>query len=197
MSSTIKNIPFNKPRASVPKEGLYLSYWNRYSMEKVNEYDLDSDTTNFDVLYKRSGAFSKQRFAMVAASFITYMGCNLGIAFTDEAEDFHRRIDGTLNREDAFIAKWALYNKRTSYINNNSIPMEAMIGRKVFNQRARHGEGAWVNLNINQLTVEDYEIVNVMVRWWAGEDAIAMRNYCKPIAQKMTTKILENLYRKN
>lgn len=189
----IKHIPFNKARQSVPYETLYLEYWQKYASTVVDV--MGEEKTNFDWIMSRNPHIvCKKRAAMVAASFIVFMGCNAGRDFTARAEDFYRVCNGALSREDAYVARWALHNKRSMGVSNGEILMEVIVGRRVYNKKANYGSGAMVYANINRLTVEDTEILNEMVIWWSRGDAKMLREVCDPKAQEKVSEIMKKLF---
>lgn len=73
---TIQHTPLLQPRASIPKEGIYLRLWQEFASQRPDEWGR----------VFRTATTVGQRAASVAASFMVYMGCNAGAAFTMQAE---------------------------------------------------------------------------------------------------------------
>lgn len=192
MKKNIKHIPFNKARSSVPRECLYLKEWQEFA-EKVSFNNDIRDVTNFEHIFNLYGNITPGfREALVAASFVTFMGSNVGRAFTLSSEDLYRRCDGILTREDAFLSCWMKENKRISFCNNGMILMEAIVGRYVNKSNSLNPyESAY---KLDKFTVEDWEALNVMVIWWSTEEAKEMRERCESYAVKQTNEILASLY---
>lgn len=181
----VKHIPFNSARKSVPREVLYLNAWREYAETLIDVFGEEDKITNFVSIFSHSDV-NPQRAAMVAASFVTFMGCNAGQSFTNKATEFYRKVSSFMTRENAFLSVWAIENRRTLGINNNSILMECVVGRSV--------DGGLTKVNINKLTVEDLEIMNVMVSWWSSDDAKKLREGVEGEAKRQVAEILDNLY---
>lgn len=191
MKRNIKHIPFNKARQSVPRECLYLKEWQRYA-DSIAFNDGVRDVSNFEDIFKRYG-FIKPGFreALVAASFMTFMGCSGGRAFTDSAEELYRKSDSILSREDAFLTCWMKENRRFSFINNGTILMENIVGRYV---RKSSTDPFDVATKHDKFTVEDWEALNVMVIWWSTLEAKKLRESCEDLAVEKTKEILSSLF---
>lgn len=166
----VKHIPIAPPRAGTPGEGIYLRQWQAYMAEKPKEF----------AYILRGTHRPRQRAASVAASFMVFMGCNGGSGFTHMAEDFASR-GFFIGRESAFLAAWAIYNKRERGMNTGLRVSEFMLA-------ATHPTcgGDWRGINwkhVPAITQDDHDYLEGMVKWWASEDAANMRQRAAPLIQ--------------
>lgn len=162
--------PLHPPRPGTPGEGIYLSLWVDWCERNPREWRYIFDT-NGPV---------RQRAASVAASYMVFMGCNGGRCFTHEAERLTKTsVFGSSER--AYLAAWALQNARYQGINSGLRISEYMLARE-HPIGSQWFEGVRWKL-VPQITQEDNDILESMVRWWAGPAARAMRRVAEPRIQ--------------
>lgn len=161
----IKHTPLQPPRASVPMEGIYLSLWQAFATQRHDEWLCIFSDCNFT---------PRQRAASVAASFMTFMGCNAGRDFTWRAERFAASKEFSFP-EPAYIAAWALENNRTRGINSGLRCIEYMLAREhpIHHRGITAGRVNWQA--VPAITMEDLDVIECMVRWWAGTTARVIR----------------------
>jgi len=153
VSPRLRHIPFQPPRQSVPREGMFLTLWQQFADQRPDEW----------IAIFRTNGPVRQRAACVAASFMVFMGCNGGRCFTDSADRLARSGAFT-SAEDAFLAAWAIHNKRLGYINSGLRTIEYMLAH---NHPITTGPIARVDWGlVPNVSQEDVDIVESMVMWW-------------------------------
>jgi hypothetical protein len=177
----IKHIPFQPPRESVPMEGIYLQLWRDFAESRPDEWKAIFSDCPFN---------PRQRAASVAASFMTYMGCNGGLCFTRRAEEL---IGEFKFPEPAYIASWAIENARNKAVNSGLRTIEYMLARE---HPIKHKWPNGVNWKaVPCVTMEDIDVIDSMVRWWAGTTAKAIREQAEALlaAQKAKEHLQHHL----
>lgn len=165
ISTNLKYIPIKNARKDVPFERIYLQLLNELMVKSPGELlNCLNITHSF-----------KQRSASVVASFVVYMGCNVGKNFTREAIElansklFH-------SSSDAFLAAWAIFNKRQS--NGTSVirPSEVMLSSEYIFENNR------INWNrVPSVTQEDNDVIEGMVNWWSSKSGEIFRQKAQKI----------------
>ena len=165
VSPALLHVPLKPPRASVPSEGLFLALWQQFVEQRPEEWGYIMRTT---------GPI-RQRAASVAASFIVFMGCNGGKSFTFRAEQLADSGAFTYP-EDAYLAAWAIENKRIHSVNSGLRTVEYMLARQhpITTGGALTRRIDWKL--VPNVTQEDADIVESMVAWWSSTTAHWMRN---------------------
>lgn len=161
----LRHVPVNLPRAGFPAERIYLELWREYLRG------------NHDALREIFGDLCQpldQRGARVAASFMVWMGCNSGRSFTHEAERL-TQSGAFATREHAFLAAWAVENRRIRWLNSGVILTEAMLTPGGI---PRMSEMVSYSVDWRRMyspTQYDNDVLACMVCWWAGHSAQALR----------------------
>lgn len=162
ISPRIKHIPLRPARSCTPREGMFLALWQEYMAENPGAL-LDIARTSGPV---------RQRAASVAASFMTYMGCNCGMELARKAEDLVKN-GAFCSREDAYLSAWAILNKRVHGINHGVRMVESMLATKnMFLSSFPYGIDY---RRIPVVSLEDMDVLEGMAIWWSTEDASIMR----------------------
>lgn len=167
VSPKLLHVPLKPPRASVPREGMLLALWQQFAEQRPEEYAY--------VFRGRTNGPIRQRAASVAASFMVYMGCNGGRSFTHAAERLAKSGAFTCT-EDAYLSAWVVENKRSSGVNSGLRTIEYMLARE--HPIAKGVVPLWrVDWPlVPDVTMEDADIVEAMVAWWASTTARWMRD---------------------
>ena len=163
VSPKLLHVPLKPPRASVPREGLFLELWQKFSDQRPEEWAF---------IFRTTGPV-RQRAASVAASFMVFMGCNCGRGFTDSAERLAKSGAFTCT-EDAYLAAWTMENKRIHGVNHGLRTIEYMLARE---HPINHDFIARVDWNlVPDVSMDDMDIVESMVAWWPSTTARWMRD---------------------
>lgn len=179
----VLHVPLAQPRPGTPGEGIYLSLWREFSTNRPREWHS---------IFRTTGPV-RQRAASVAASFMVFMGCNGGRGFTWTADRLCEKGVFT-NREDAFVAAWAIENKRVYGTNSGLRTSEYMLAEKHPIVGLPVG-GTSVDWRlVPDITQEDYDILESMVIWWSTSQAGVMREIAEPMIKAAEHKILSNLF---
>ncbi len=163
VSPKLRHVPLHAPRASTPREGLFLALWQQFAEQRPDEWRH----------VMRTNGPVRQRAASVAASFMVFMGCNGGRGFTCGAEQLVKSGAFTC-AEDAYVAAWAIENKRHYGVNHGLRTIEYMLARKHPIPNDRVGRVDWAL--VPDVTQEDADIVESMVAWWSSATARWMRD---------------------
>lgn len=189
MDGGLLHDPVNAPRPGTPGEGIYLAFWREYvQAEEQRLARILRDTRPTE---------PNPRQAAVCASFMTFMGCNAGIAFTDAAERMLAPNQGGTyqNPVHVFLMAWSLANRRRAGVNSGIRTIEAMLAHDLWSYR--EGEAPRMNRQaLDAICPDDFDTVDCMVEWWAGEDAAAMRAVARPEIQEANRRLLEGSYRR-
>lgn len=163
VSPKLRHVPLHPPRASVPREGLFLALWQQFAEQRPDEWRY---------IFRTTGPV-RQRAASVAASFMVFMGCNGGHAFTYSAERLAKSGAFTCT-EDAYLAAWTMENKRIHGLNHGLRTIEYMLAREhPIKHEFFNGSVDWKL--VPDVSMEDADIVESMVAWWCSPTARWMR----------------------
>ena len=180
----VKHIPLHPPRAGTPGEGIYLGLWVEFATARPREWAAIF-TTNGPV---------RQRAASVAASFMVFMGCNGGRDFTWYAERLAE--SGAFPcREGAFLAAWALHNRRSMGVNSGLRTSEYMLAREYPIKASICGGSVSWSL-VPAVTQEDNDILEGMAAWWSTCPAGVMREIATPMIEAAERKLRSGMFQK-
>ncbi|CAB3845966.1 hypothetical protein LMG3482_01870 [Achromobacter deleyi] len=161
----LRHLPVNRPRAGFPAERIYLELWREYLRG------------NQDALREIFGDLCQpldQRGARVAASFMVWMGCNAGRSFTHSAERL-AQSGAFVTREHAFLAAWAVENRRIRWLNCGVICTEAMLTPGGIPRMTEMVSYSVDWRRMYSPTQSDNDVLACMVCWWSGHSAQALR----------------------
>lgn len=182
ISPKLQHVPLHPPRASIPKEGLYLALWQQFAEQRPEELSY--------ILGARTNGPIRQRAASVAASFMVFMGCNGGGGFTYAAE--RMAASGAFScAEDAYLAAWAIENKRVRAVNSGLRTAEYMLAREYPIHPNQPCRVDWPK--VPDVTQEDMDVLEAMVAWWSSPAAQCMREAVE--AQARARQAEDNLLR--
>lgn len=179
----VKHIPLHPPRAATPGEGIYLGLWVEFATARPREWA---------AIFCTNGPV-RQRAASVAASFMVFMGCNGGQCFTWQAERL-AESGAFPYREGAFLAAWALQNKRdrgglrlSEYMLARDYPIYE--APSLYRGRVR-----WPL--VPNITQEDNDILESMAAWWSTTQAGVMREIAVPMIEAAEQKLRAGMFQK-
>lgn len=172
----VKHIPLCPPRAGTPGEGIYLGLWVEFATARPREWA---------AIFQTNGPV-RQRAASVAASFMVFMGCNGGRDFTWKAERL-AESGAFPYREGAFVAAWALENRRSMGVNHGLRMSEFMLAREYPIKAAICGGSVGWPL-VPSITQEDNDILESMAAWWSTPQAGVMREIAVPMIEAAERK---------
>lgn len=178
----VVHTPLAPPRKSVPGEVIYLDLWREWATIRPLEWH---------AIFCTTGPV-RQRAASVAASFMTFMGCNCGRAFTDEAE---RLATSRVfpSRERAFIAAWAIENQRIYHVNRGLRTSEFMLAAEhPLEHNFNHGV---IRSLVPAVTQEDNDIIESMAIWWSTGPAGVMRSIAVPMIEAANRKLASDMFK--
>jgi hypothetical protein len=179
--------PIDGPRAGHVGENVYAFQWQQLH---VRERDANvHKPPNYLLASMLSSVTNRitQRHASVAASAITFLGCNCGQSIVLQAKAMASK---NLNYPDALLASWTLTNKRSAGINRGLRTIEVMLappnywGTDVLS-------GALQLQRVPDLSIEDYETVEHVYAWLGGDTGIQLVRRCEAMIemrQRMTTR---------
>lgn len=172
----VKHIPLHPAREGTPGEVIYLNLWREFATTRPLEWH---------AIFVTNGRPVRQRAASVAASFMVFMGCSVGYSFTLSAERIASE-SSFMGRESAFLAAWAVANRRTHHKNNGLRTVEYMLAREypIRDQSWRQVDWSLVPA----ITQEDYDIIESMVAWWSTTQARVMRDIAERLIEVETLR---------
>ena len=173
------HIPIVPPRAGIPGECIYLNLWREYLDARPDEWDCIFNDLNFDL---------DQRAVSVAASFMVWMGCNNGRDFTQAAEDLYRS-NSLHSKERAFLAAWAINNRRQRGINSGLRTVEYMLAP------ACPVQNGWaIGGLIPEVSQRDTDVLECMVVMWSGITGMRFRSIALPMIEAANQKERSRLF---
>lgn len=178
----VVHAPMCPPRKCTPGEGIYLDLWREFATARPHDWRAIFDT---------KGPV-RQRAASVAASFMVYMGCNWGRDFTDRAEKLASVPGLFWGREQAFVAAWAVENRRVHGMNHGLRASEYMLATRHPIQDRPGRSIDWDALPT--ITAEDNDILESMAAWWGTGPAGVMREIAKPMIEAATKKMSADMF---
>lgn len=180
----VLHIPLHPPRACTPAEGIYLGLWVEFATARPREWA---------AIFETNGPV-RQRAASVAASFMVFMGCNGGRDFTWHAERLAQSAVFPY-REGAFLAAWALDNRRSRGVNSGLRMSEYMLAREYpIRDTVRNGHVNWSL--VPNITQEDNDILESMAAWWSTPQAGVMREIATPMIDAAERKLRAGMFQK-
>jgi hypothetical protein len=176
----VDHIPFAPPRENTPAEGIYLKLWQDFAAARPDD---------FQDIFRDMNDTVDQRIASVAASFMVYMGCNVGHAFTERAKAL---IHVFAWERESYLAAWAIHNRRTYGVNNGLRAVEFMLATQhpIDNEGCRHV--VWER--IPEIAQKEMDAVECMVEWWSTGPAKRMRGVAESLIEAERRKAMSNLF---
>ena len=168
--STVQHTPFRPARKDLA-EICFLTQWQALNAESPSLLSGILGRSRCDV-----------RSARIAASFITWIGTNVGASFIEMAKS---RIEDFAYAEPAYLATWALVNRRQSHVNSGVRAIEIIMSTdNLFADFNAHyfAEKAAAKLSIS---LSDIDVIESMVSWLSTPHADAFVNSCTAEYQAM------------
>lgn len=184
--ATVVHLPLRAPRKGTPGEVIYLDLWREWATARPAEWRQIFHDMNTPV---------RQRAASVASSFMVWMGCNGGESFTFKAEKL-ANSGAFPYREAAFIAAWALDNRRQYGHNSGLRTIEYMLAVE---HPISHGiSGSRVDWKqVPAVTQDDNDVIECMVAWWSTGPAAVMRSIAEPMIEAAKRKQWSDMFSKD
>lgn len=165
--------PIRRPRTTFTGECMFAASWMRLMDSPLVESERYSGgfATKLESILTLYPHEITQRTASIAASFITWLGTNNGMCFLMSARKMGEVIS---NPQNAYVAAWAIENRRWQGINSGVRTIEAVLskedsGKDLFGYRP----------NIPILSAAEVEVVDLLVEWMAGEEGMTFVNNCE------------------
>jgi len=179
----VLHVPLRPPRKATPGEGIYLQLWKEFAEMRPKEWH---------AIFVTNGPV-RQRAASVAASFMAYMGCGGGRDFTFKAEAAAAQAGVFGCREAAFLATWAVFNRRQRWINNGLRSSEYMLAA-VYPVSGSTAISVDWDL-VPHISQEDNDVLESMVCWWSSAPAGVMREIAEPMRKAEEIKQFSDLFK--
>lgn len=175
MSQTTIPLPLthnpSRPVRDLVSEQVFHEAWQRFMATPIPFYLQDADSRLDDVLSDYSAKVG-EREATLCASLITWLGTRCGAGFLDTC----KRLAKTKHHactEDAYLAAWALENRRKRSINSGTRTLEGIMATELtpgtFGMRP-------VRVALSAL---DYECAECLVAWLGSSDGQKLLAYCE------------------
>lgn len=159
-NKTIKHIPFRPARQDLA-EAVFLREWQALHAHIP------------DLLKTILGHRVDQRSARVAASFITWIGTQVGASFIAMAKT---HVETFGYAEPAYLATWALVNRRERHVNAGVRAIESILSPvDLFKKGRDYARGSAASLPISQA---DIDVIESMVTWLSTSAGDAFVEQC-------------------
>lgn len=160
-----------RPARDLLGEQVFLEAWQRFMATPIPFYLQDAESRLEDVLSHYPGKVG-QREATVCASLVTWLGTHCGNAFLLSCETLAKKHAFPV-REEAYLAAWAVENKRRTGINSGVRALEGIMATELvpghFGLRPVRAA----------LSADDYECAECIVAWLASGDGQKLLEYCE------------------
>ena len=176
----IAHNPFAPPQQHTPAERIYLKLWQDFVVARPDD---------FQDIFRDMNEAVDQRIASVAASFMVYMGCNVGQSFTERAQSL---IPVFAWEREAYLAAWALHNRRTHAVNSGLRAVEFMLATQ--HPIDSDGRSRVVWERIPDITQKEMDAIECMVGWWSTGPAKRMRGVAESLIEAERRKRDSNLF---
>jgi hypothetical protein len=125
-----------------------------------------------------------QREAHVVAGFICWLGSGIGKTFLNRAE----YLSAVLHPRDAYLAAWAIQNRRLRQLNNGMRTLEHCVGDRcdyasVFEGQISEGK---VRLPSREPTARDYEVVEHVAAWLGSKNGQDFLGRCERDCKRLS-----------
>jgi hypothetical protein len=178
----LEHIPFAQPRSGTSGEAIYLGLWLEYLAARPDKLDRILHATNRP---------TTQRDASICASFMVYMGCASGRSFVETAK---RYVERGMVKHDAFLSAWASANERVAGVNHGLRTIEFMLAPTHPIKSSPTGDQVdWEQ--VPTITLDDIDVVEAMVAWWASYDGHEMRAIAEPMIEAANRKLLSKIFK--
>ncbi len=148
--------PYVPVRPDVAMECIFLRKWQQLMGGASQNNDMwcienEGGRFAFLELFRDLMHVPGERETRVATSFIRWVGTGNGHGYLHTAERLAAAMDkGGYSREDAYLAAWALENKRCFNVGYNRVPRGTLMGDET-------------------PTTKDFEIMELTARWLGSE----------------------------
>lgn len=170
MTELLSFEPINAPRPDHAGERIYTEQWAALAPTWVGLWD--DDETVFRSVFKDYGWHPGQREATITASFMCWLGANVGQGFLAAARSMARAYPHL--REQGYLMAWAVENNRTFGVNFGMRTLEFIL-----TPRGDLKDGGRA-----ELSARDLEAVDCLVRWLATARGQAFVAACDDAIEK-------------
>jgi len=174
--------PIRPPRDGFIGEAVFAELW-KARMDLARDWISPVDRGALGEILDHLEQPVTQRDASVAASFISWLGTNVGSSFLDQTDAL-----SCLVRHDApsaYVAEWAAKNRRLRHVNLGWRSIELFMMTKEQSDRVnregtRPGPGEAVDI-----TVRDLEVAEQIAAWLGTTDG---RQFCRDAHDEITRR---------
>lgn len=168
--------PITGPRAGHIGENVFCEKWLELMQSEVEfrEVDEPEHLTKLNrILRNADFAACTDRACAIAASWATYLGCNVGASVLSLGESL--RQAGFVH--DCYLLAWASHNRRAYGVNNGFRAIEFFLAPA--DHYGRSYTGGVELKRIPDLCVLDYEIIEHLWSWLGSDDGGAWLAGCQ------------------
>lgn len=158
------------PRQGHIGEHIYTDEWSKL-MRRLERDGLHAPNGKLaSILSKLPGRIT-QRHATICARFSCWLGTNCGMSLVYSAR---RLMEKNHERgERAFAMQWAIENERSPGLNSGFRLIEWLLAPEDHFGATLFGLGGRGLLKAPDLSVEDYETVEHLMRWFGSEEGLS------------------------
>lgn len=172
----LSHAPLRPPRAGHVGEQVFASMWAAAMDETWDEYAFDDDPAPITIVLHELGGPVDQRHATVAATFICWLGCNMGLATIRRAES--EVAAGRWERNHSYLLAWTLENRRRGGVNSGIRAVEYLLAPTKDLRATRtmldHGIA-----KLPELSATDLEVIEHVTGWLAEERGQRFLRQCE------------------
>lgn len=168
---------FEHKAIAMPRKGFLAEnvFYDNWVQMLTQDRDMsEPDNQRFADVLGSYGHEINERVATVAATFISWLGTNVGFSYRDEA----RRLSKVVPyKHDAYLMAWAVHNLRHSSVSAGRRQLEACLSNPALDKHD-HINRAPV------LSSQDYEVVEHLVVWLGTDDGQDFLEKCENILRR-------------
>ena len=177
--------PLRPPRDGCVGEAVFAERWKRLMALQLEENSPHS--ARLAVILSHMAEPLSQRHATVAASFVTWLGTNIGLSFVREAQRLVEQLPH--DPEKAWLAQWTWHNRRLSWMNNGIRSIEYILApletftRDFLSSLSR----------LPDLSASDYETVEGIVIWLSTREGSHFLSGCERAIERRLAELRDEL----
>lgn len=178
----LSHTPIDGPRPSHVGENVYAYEWAQLMTRHAQSSGIPNELLA-SILWDMYVELT-QRHASVAASVITWLGCNAGQALMLNARAI--ALVDRINKVDAYLCAWTMANRRARAVSRGVRTIESILapgdhwGNDMFS-------GACTLIRLPEITIDDYETVEHVIAWLGTSTATDFIIRCEGLIRMRET----------
>lgn len=195
----LQHTPIDGPRPTHVGENVFAHQWELLMTKQPDACDPPNSRLAY-ILWGMTREIT-QRHASVAASFVTWLGCNAGNAFVERGRRMFIDIDSVhrLSREHASMVSWSIENMRSPRKFYRTIDT-------ILAERDDYGPDLFSNgislRRLPKISAEDVETADHLAYWCGTPDGCEFIRFCneqirqrESVTAEQTIRIIAGVHR--